>query len=285
VFENVRESVVSEDGVVVFSGRIPSALGSFGLSNGVWRSSGSELSPVILPGDPAPNTGSRHVVLSALPQIVNAHGRGVYVATVGESPASSQTGVFSDLSGELRALYIEGEMASGLNAFFGQARMLFDRMPAINSKGQVVVGPQLIPSVEGDVSGCSVWLSQPNDDLRLLFHCGSVINYANGDGGMAQGIVEDIAFMFGSSHDNGITGSLNDKSEFATRLSFMNEDEGIFVLQLPAPCVYDFNADDVVDGADLQILLTNWGGDSAAVVGPIGGVELSELLATWGACE
>lgn len=285
MFEDVRDSLSGANGVVVFSGRIPSASGSFGSSNGVWRASESGLSSVILPGDPLPNDESGAVFLTASPRIVGAHGRGVYEAIVGESLAASQSGVFSDQSGEVRALYIEGETAPGINAFFAPADLLFDRMPAINSMGQAVIGPHLIGTEGSEIEGPSLWLSQPNEALQLIFHRGSVVEFLGATGRVERDVVDDIAFIFGSSHDNGVAGALNDQSEFTTCLTFMDGDEGVFALQLPAPCVYDFNADDVVDGADLQILLTNWGGDSAAVVGPIGGVELSELLATWGACE
>jgi len=54
-----------------------------------------------------------------------------------------------------------------------------------------------------------------------------------------------------------------------------------------APCTGDLNADRVVDGIDLGILLAAWGGAGAADLnadGFVDGVDLGLLLAAWGSC-
>ncbi len=54
-----------------------------------------------------------------------------------------------------------------------------------------------------------------------------------------------------------------------------------------APCVGDLNADRVVDGTDLGVLLGQWGGAGSAdfnVDGFVDGVDLGLLLAGWGDC-
>jgi formylglycine-generating enzyme required for sulfatase activity len=54
-----------------------------------------------------------------------------------------------------------------------------------------------------------------------------------------------------------------------------------------APCVGDLNADRVVDGTDLGVLLGQWGGSGSAdlnVDGFVDGVDLGMLLGGWGSC-
>jgi formylglycine-generating enzyme required for sulfatase activity len=54
-----------------------------------------------------------------------------------------------------------------------------------------------------------------------------------------------------------------------------------------APCLGDLNADRVVDGIDLGVLLSQWGGAGSADLnadGFVDGVDLGLLLAGWGAC-
>ena len=73
----------------------------------------------------------------------------------------------------------------------------------------------------------------------------------------------------------------------ASSIDVISDDEII----LDAPCLPDFNADGYVDGADLTLLLANWGvcqsvdcqydltGDLV-----VDGADLTVLLAGWGAC-
>jgi hypothetical protein len=58
-------------------------------------------------------------------------------------------------------------------------------------------------------------------------------------------------------------------------------------LQAQAPCIGDLNADRVVDGTDLGLLLGQWGGEGNADLnadGFVDGVDLGLLLAGWGTC-
>lgn len=53
------------------------------------------------------------------------------------------------------------------------------------------------------------------------------------------------------------------------------------------PCDADLNGDSIVDGADLGLLLGDWGGASAADLngdGAVDGADLGLLLGAWGAC-
>jgi len=56
----------------------------------------------------------------------------------------------------------------------------------------------------------------------------------------------------------------------------------------PTECVGDLNADDVVNGADLGLLLGAWGtADPVADIngdGTVNGADLGLLLGAWGAC-
>ncbi len=53
-------------------------------------------------------------------------------------------------------------------------------------------------------------------------------------------------------------------------------------------CEADFNSDDMVDGADLGLLLSNWGQDTEGDINDdetVDGADLGLLLAAWGACS
>jgi hypothetical protein len=51
-------------------------------------------------------------------------------------------------------------------------------------------------------------------------------------------------------------------------------------------CPGDYNGDGVVDGADLTILLGDWGGGAADLNGDgiVDGADLTILLGNWGDC-
>ena len=66
-------------------------------------------------------------------------------------------------------------------------------------------------------------------------------------------------------------------------------DMGAFETQVPPPpaCPADVNADGTVDGADLGLLVGNWGGSGAGDIdasGTVDGADLGLLLSAWGAC-
>lgn len=53
-------------------------------------------------------------------------------------------------------------------------------------------------------------------------------------------------------------------------------------------CVADINGDRIVDGADLTLMLSQWGGSGSADLdqdGAIGGADLALMLGDWGGCE
>jgi hypothetical protein len=64
----------------------------------------------------------------------------------------------------------------------------------------------------------------------------------------------------------------------------------IFVLDLHAaapPCTADISGDGAVDGADLGVLLSNWGQSGQGDLdgnGVIDGADLGSLLVAWGPC-
>lgn len=66
-------------------------------------------------------------------------------------------------------------------------------------------------------------------------------------------------------------------------------DMGAYETQAPPPpaCPADVNADGTVDGADLGLLVGNWGGSGAGDIdasGTVDGADLGLLLSAWGAC-
>lgn len=58
-------------------------------------------------------------------------------------------------------------------------------------------------------------------------------------------------------------------------------------LRIPAACTGDLNADGTVDGLDLGMMLSRWGGGGAADLdrnGAIDGADLGIMLGNWGSC-
>jgi hypothetical protein len=67
-------------------------------------------------------------------------------------------------------------------------------------------------------------------------------------------------------------------------------DMGAYETQVPPPpaCPADVNDDGLVDGADLGVLVGNWGGTGAGDLdesGAVDGADLGLLLSAWGACR
>ncbi|MCH2162535.1 MAG: M12 family metallo-peptidase, partial [Phycisphaerales bacterium] len=69
-----------------------------------------------------------------------------------------------------------------------------------------------------------------------------------------------------------------------------DEGEGTLVIDcepFDAPCPSDLNGDDAIDGADLGLMLSQWGADGSADLnddGIVDGADLGLLLAAWGEC-
>ena len=58
-------------------------------------------------------------------------------------------------------------------------------------------------------------------------------------------------------------------------------------MRIPPACAGDLNADGSVDGIDLGMLLSRWGGGGAADLdrnGAIDGADLGVMLGNWGSC-
>ena len=61
-----------------------------------------------------------------------------------------------------------------------------------------------------------------------------------------------------------------------------------WIVKIPVPCPADLNGDGIVDGADLGIMLGNWGTSGAGDFdgnGTVDGADLGVLLAAWGGCS
>lgn len=61
-----------------------------------------------------------------------------------------------------------------------------------------------------------------------------------------------------------------------------------YVVGVSDPCRADLNGDGDVDGADLGVLLSNWGTGGAGDLdgsGAVDGADLGQLLAEWGDCD
>jgi hypothetical protein len=65
------------------------------------------------------------------------------------------------------------------------------------------------------------------------------------------------------------------------------DDFNLTVSTCVAPCQGDFDGNDVVNGADLGVLLAQWGSTGSADLngdGTVNGADLGTLLSKWGTC-
>ncbi len=97
----------------------------------------------------------------------------------------------------------------------------------------------------------------------------------------------DIADAVGTYEYNGLTSfyyGVTDGPFDATGNIF----EKLTISAVAAPCVGDFDGNGTVDGADLGVLLGNWGGTGGADLngdGTVDGADLGVLLGNWGGCN
>ncbi|MFO0783493.1 MAG: protease pro-enzyme activation domain-containing protein [Phycisphaerales bacterium] len=85
---------------------------------------------------------------------------------------------------------------------------------------------------------------------------------------------------------NGSSSSAGVKFDMVTGWGAMKLDAFILT-QVPPPCPADLNGSGTVDGTDLGILLSQWGGDGTADLNNdniVDGTDLGILLAGWGNC-
>jgi len=114
---------------------------------------------------------------------------------------------------------------------------------------------------------------------------------------------EPYAWTFIANMGGGTLTGFDPEAFIVDASSFVNAHEGTFSVEQigqtlrvayqpgeapKSPCVGDLNGDGVVDGADLGVLLSAWGGAGGADLngdGVIDGADLGILLSAWGACE
>lgn len=68
----------------------------------------------------------------------------------------------------------------------------------------------------------------------------------------------------------------------------LGEGRALVILDTSLPCPGDLNSDDLVDGADIGILLGQWGSAGSADLngdGLVDGADLGALLGKWGSCQ
>ena len=114
---------------------------------------------------------------------------------------------------------------------------------------------------------------------------GTLVGLNLGDGAFNSGTAEDR--FFGVYHADGI-------SKFNIKTTPLGAGSGIEIdhiqygaTTIVAGCVADLDGDGVVGGADLGLLLGNWGGSGLGDLdqsGSVDGADLGLLLAEWGPC-
>ncbi len=88
----------------------------------------------------------------------------------------------------------------------------------------------------------------------------------------------------------GEVGGISDNGRFIVGSGIFNGETRAFLIDRFGHCRADVSRDGRVDGADLGILLTEWGPASPATVsdldqsGTVEGADLGELLSNWGSC-
>lgn len=150
-----------------------------------------------------------------------------------------------------------------------------------NSGGTTTVSYSLVQggfAGTGNISAAPLFINQGSYDLRLQSASPGV------DAGSSSLIPAGITV----DHD-GLPRRVDIASTPDTGVGAPVVDMGAFETQAPPPpaCPADVNADGTVDGADLGLLVGNWGGSGAGDIdatGSVDGADLGLLLSAWGAC-
>ena len=125
--------------------------------------------------------------------------------------------------------------------------------------------------------------------LRAGANAELVDNHNNAPGKQAEAIyTQELVVPAGATL---VTNGLKVYTRTATIAGTVSNPSDIVVVPGTPPCVADIVADGVVNGADLALVLTNWGpcATSTCVAdidrdGTVGGSDLSVVLAAWGGC-
>jgi len=193
-------------------------------------------------------------------------------AWVTQNGTSGATATTSDVDvGTTRLLSPVFDLSGAASATVSYARWYFcsDAPPAGATPAEV---DPFVIEVSGD--GGTTWTvlesvttyPTPNAWARASFSVGSALPQ----------LTSQVRFRFSISDtpDNSITEAGID-------------DFNLTVSTCVAPCQGDFDGNDVVNGADLGVLLAQWGSTGSADLngdGTVNGADLGTLLSKWGAC-
>ncbi len=117
---------------------------------------------------------------------------------------------------------------------------------------------------------------------------GTIVAEGIGDGSFDSGTEEDR--FFGAHHEGGISKIFIKLQPFGggSGIEIDHIQYGVADLTTQNPCPEDLNDDGNVNGADLGLLLADWGGRRSIAdldqSGTVDGADLGLLLAAWGRC-
>ncbi len=155
------EVAFNDNGQVAFSGRVtlnPDFLG------GVWRGSPGEVSPVIVPNEPAPGTTSQFRSGNS-PQINNS-GQVAFVGALVGTSQGRDSGLWSEGRGNgLELIAREGDQAAGSTA---DVLYRFIQNPLINDAGDVAFFSTLSGAGVDSESDTGIWRSLASGETQQL---------------------------------------------------------------------------------------------------------------------
>ena len=256
----------------------------FGNDLGLWRHREGVVSLVARVGDDAAEVGPGIVFDSIETPIGDASRTCVFRAEfvgAGVTTANDQAIIAVDPDDSRRLVVRTGDQATG--AAPGQVWSNFPLPPTVNANGRTAFLGMLIGPGVTSANRDGIWLIEENGGTTLVARQGDSVEVKPGDTRQIFG----LSALLSTGVDTGESRGIDDDDDLVLTMTFTDLSSAIVRATLPATTPGDLNADGLVNGADLGLLLGAWGGCPAVCAadmnadGVVDGADLGLLLGLW----
>jgi hypothetical protein len=229
-------------------------------NQGLWAGSPGSLQLVAQTGDTAPGTSDEFLYLRQ-PEL-NDNGRVAFQALLPGTgiggTGSFKLGIWSDYSGTLELIALQGEQAPGVEEGVTFDDFNYIDGPEMNSVGQIAFRARLKGQNVDNTNLRGIWATDYNGALNLIARRGDLFDV--NDDPLIEDLrtisyVDMLLSQYGGG-ENGLPTSLNDNGQLALTMVFTDGSHGLFVASTRLPG--DLNWDGFVGIEDLNAVIGNW---------------------------